>query len=740
MRAVIFLSVMEKGVHMSFRIVQYLIMLVFAAAVAACEPAPAGEVDPQDEIATAVEQIATAIVIDQDNVIPPLLTPEIEIPEVEVTPTLFVDFASPTPSDVLMPAATPVVAVTPLPTPTHTILPPTPVPTEVFTPSPAIPETGVLPSPTPEQTPDVPQVISPGAAEDGIPPEIALAEEEWPLANHDYNNSRAASNGDIFADNVNTLGIAWSFDIPTNLTIVAPAGSPLIFEGTVYYQDLQSNVYAINAFSGSLVWLREYNQPLQGPNGPAIGYGKVYVHVGDNSLRALDLTNGEELWSTTLAGQGGSHQPTVYGELVLTSTRQIDTESEMDQEPRSGWFYAIHHESGEIVWQRPAVQEEPRSDLDANKRGGAWFSPAIDPLRGMSYWGTGKMAALPEANGQVTQIPSEQGNLYSHSVVALDLQAGELMWSAELDPIPAFLHGLEAPPVLITSDDADNPQDMVIGAGRAGSIIAVNRDAGERIWEIRVGRHQNNLLTRFPAGQTIQIYPGVYGGIASPLAYAGGTLYAAVNHFPAEFEADSTREEPTPAEPIEQDATPVIPEVTQIPSTPTPPSDPQLQGSSELVAIDTATGAVLWTSELPAINFGGVTVINDVLFTTTLDGVVYAFERETGVEIWSAQAPAGLLSLPAIAGDTIVLAAFGGDAPFLFALRLGLGATPTPTPGLLPTVTPTFTPTITPAQPAPPTLTPTPIFTPSPTPEVTPTETVLPEEPTVTPLPNEEES
>jgi outer membrane protein assembly factor BamB len=302
------------------------------------------------------------------------------------------------------------------------------------------------------------------------------------------------------------------------------------------------------------------------------------------------------------------------------------------------------------------------------------------------------------------------------------------------------MHGLEAPPVLITSEDVDNPQDIVIGAGRSGSIIALNRDSGERIWEIRVGRQQNNHLTTFPTGQTIQIYPGVYGGIASPLAYANGTLYAAVNHFPADFTAESPEVDPTQAD-IDQDATPVIPEIPETPETSVPPSDPLLEGSSELAAIDAATGAVLWTIELPALNFGGATVINDVIFTTTLDGVVYAFERETGVELWSAQAPEGMLSLPAVAGDTIVLAALGGDAPFLFALRLGLGATPTPTPGLLPTATPTFTatvtPTITPPQPVP--LTPTP----TPTPENTPTETVIPEEPTVTPsptLPNEEGS
>src|ERR1051326_5452780 len=43
-----------------------------------------------------------------------------------------------------------------------------------------------------------------------VPPEVAGHEAEWPLANHDYANTRAAVGSSINASNVANLKIAWT--------------------------------------------------------------------------------------------------------------------------------------------------------------------------------------------------------------------------------------------------------------------------------------------------------------------------------------------------------------------------------------------------------------------------------------------------------------------------------------------------------------------------------------------------
>ena len=75
---------------------------------------------------------------------------------------------------------------------------------------------------------------------------------EWPQANFDYANTRAAVNGSISSGNVNQLGVAWTFGVSGVSTFGALATSPVVVNGTVYLQDLKSNVYAIDLLTGTL--------------------------------------------------------------------------------------------------------------------------------------------------------------------------------------------------------------------------------------------------------------------------------------------------------------------------------------------------------------------------------------------------------------------------------------------------------------------------------------------------------
>ena len=61
--------------------------------------------------------------------------------------------------------------------------------------------------------------------------------------------------------------------------------------------------------------------------------------------------------------------------------------------------------------------------------------------------------------------------------------------------------------------------------------------------------------------------------------------------------------------------------------------------------------------------FGAATVANDVVFTSTYDGTIYAFATATGKRLWKTRARAGINSFPAIAGDTLLV---GAAAPGFF--------------------------------------------------------------------------
>jgi outer membrane protein assembly factor BamB len=67
---------------------------------------------------------------------------------------------------------------------------------------------------------------------------------------------------------------------------------------------------------------------------------------------------------------------------------------------------------------------------------------------------------------------------------------------------------------------------------------------------------------------------------------------------------------------------------------------------------------------------GGVTVVNDLVFTATVQGTVYALSRATGQIVWQAKAPGAVNGWMSVSGDTIVVPVSGTLKPTVWALRL----------------------------------------------------------------------
>jgi alcohol dehydrogenase (cytochrome c) len=110
------------------------------------------------------------------------------------------------------------------------------------------------------------------------------------------------------------------------------------------------------------------------------------------------------------------------------------------------------------------------------------------------------------------------------------------------------------------------------------------------------------------------IIPGDFGGVETPMALADNRLFVPWLDFPAHASATGL------AGGFASDFS---------------------TARGGFTAVDAATGNVLWQRKLPSADFGGATVANDVVFTSSFDGTVYAFEAKTGKTLWTAKAPAG---------------------------------------------------------------------------------------------------
>src|SRR5690606_6464517 len=131
------------------------------------------------------------------------------------------------------------------------------------------------------------------AAVPGMPPEVESSLGQWPLPHRDYAGTRATSDSSIDSQSVNDLGLAWTFDIPGRGPFGALATNPLVLNDTVYVQDLASNIFALDLQAGEVRWQAILDSPSIGPNGIAVGWGKVFAALSPKEFGALDAETGE---------------------------------------------------------------------------------------------------------------------------------------------------------------------------------------------------------------------------------------------------------------------------------------------------------------------------------------------------------------------------------------------------------------------------------------------------------------
>lgn len=538
------------------------------------------------------------------------------------------------------------------------------------TPTPRAPH--VTPTPTPENLPTVVPVAP-------IPPEVEQFSDEWPMANKDYANARATTSSGINAGNVAELGVAWTFALQGASKWGSAASGTLIADNIVYFQDLKSNVFALDLETGETIWEKRFDQEAFGPNGPALGWGKLFVQDGVNHLVALDLASGNQLWATELFGPTGANQPLVFGAYVYTGVAagvHYDNPGkpmQLNKAGTSGYVFGLDQATGAMIWSFQTVEEGFWGNPGVNSGAGVWFPPAIDTTTGLTFWSTGNPSPMPGTVDYPNASSRPGPNLYSESMLAINGINGELVWYNQVRARDIFNYDFQNPPMLVTAQIKGQERPLVIGTGKMGYVYGFDRETGELYWATPVGLHENDELTELPPGEVVMVAPGFWGGIESPAATADGVVYAVTANLPSPYTSDAFG------------STDGDKAVTNLEG-----RVEYATGTAEVVAIDLNNGEILWSTPLPAVSFGSVTVVNDLLFTATYDGIIYALARADGSIVWSLQAPGGIIAWPAVAGDTIVWPVGLGREPVVLALRLGAdGELVVPAARALPSPTPT---------------------------------------------------
>jgi outer membrane protein assembly factor BamB len=400
------------------------------------------------------------------------------------------------------------------------------------------------------------------------------------------------------------------------------ATTPIVYQGVVYFQDLNSNVYAVDEQTGKLMWKHAFKAPTIGPNGVSLGYGRLYGAT-ESTAFALNPKTGALIWKHRLTPSvkvGIDMAPQLYDNKVLISTVPGSGVKHFYEAGAVGVVYSLDAATGKTLWSFNTVPK-PKKGLYSG--GGLWYPPAVD-ANGDVYLGVANPGLWPltpkNPNGALRPGP----NLYTDSLVVLDGNTGKLKWYRQVIPHDIRDYDLMISPVLYTPSAGSQ---LVFGAGKMGKVYAWKASSGAPVWQASVGRHLND--TGPLPKKAVTVCPGDYGGVETPMAQSKGTLFVPWLNLCVKASATSLS--------IDQTAF--------------------AKATGGLTAFDAATGKVKWQKALPHANFGAATVANDVVFTSDFTGKIYAFSTANGKQLWTAQAPAGINAFPAVTQKMLLVGA-----------------------------------------------------------------------------------
>jgi PQQ-dependent dehydrogenase (methanol/ethanol family) len=317
-------------------------------------------------------------------------------------------------------------------------------------------------------------------AQKGTPDWRAHPTKDFPLAGGNYSNHRYSALDQINTTNVQKLGGAWSLRLEDGLRggqLGNLDATPIVVDGIMYVTSGLRNVLAIDAKTGAVKWRYRPEPSVVGANkGVVVVDGKVIFGRRDNRLIALDQQTGQIVWETVLTTQRAAYTsaaPVYYDGRIFIGTAGGDVGAR-------GQMGAYDVKTGKPIWTFFTVPGpgEPFGDTwegDSYKYGGAgvWNHVAVDPALGMIYMGTGN--AGPDTYGPVRG----GDNLFTASVLALDLKTGAYKWHFQEVRHDIWDYDAASPPVLADITYKGQRRQILMHPGKTGWLYILDRTNGK---------------------------------------------------------------------------------------------------------------------------------------------------------------------------------------------------------------------------------------------------------------------
>ena len=288
--------------------------------------------------------------------------------------------------------------------------------------------------------------------------------------------------------NVQNLRPVWSYSMRDNSRWVP---TPIVANGLMYVAEGSGRVVAFDVVSGDVAWIHQRNYPddirlsqaLNRHRGVSVYGDNIYWGTADSYLVALDARTGTQVWEVSTGdyttGIGHNHPPLIADDKVILGFTGGDRNAR-------GAIAAYDPEDGELIWKTytvPAPGEpgsESWNDSELPPLGGlTWGTQSYDPELGFVYFGTGQ--PIPWAS----TLRGLGDALYTNSVIALDIENGEMQWYFQV--VPEDNWDMDSPYESTLIDMVINGvvRKVLIHTSKIGWGVVLDRETGQFLHSFR---------------------------------------------------------------------------------------------------------------------------------------------------------------------------------------------------------------------------------------------------------------
>jgi alcohol dehydrogenase (cytochrome c) len=502
--------------------------------------------------------------------------------------------------------------------------------------------------------------------------------QNWLSYSATVSNQRYSRLDQIDTKTVRSLELQWVWQARSLEKFEATA---LVVDGVLYTVQAPNDIVALDAATGRIFWTYHYEPTPDARlccgrvnRGLAILGDTLYMGTIDAHLVAIDAKSGQLVWDTKVGDSSQMYAitmaPNVIKDKVIVGTAGGDMGIR-------GYIAAFNAKTGKEVWRFYTIPApgEPGSETwsgDSWRQGGVavWNAGAYDPQTNLAFWGTGNPG--PDWDGR----DRLGDNLYSDSVVALDVDTGKLKWHYQFTPHDELDYDSTQVPVLADISWRGTPRKVMLWANRNGVMYVLDRVTGEFL----TGKAyvKNNWLAGFDAKGRPQRVPGmdvtkepklfrphVHGAINwAPTSFSPRTGLYYVAHWENSGIVAAAGVFPQPVG--------VNRRQTAMGQTNLDPffnNDDEAYGV--IRAYDPNTLDPKWEYRMADITWGGVlSTAGDLVFGGGREGYLLALDARSGELLWRSslggQINAGPMSFAVNGRQYIAIAA--GSALFAFAL------------------------------------------------------------------------